>query len=191
MGFTSEQVHWMFGVVIVATGMLLLLRHIAGMKGRWLDYVVPTALAIFGTEFALDPLVHGEAMPTNYAAEMTQHFIVSVVLLGASAAEFVRLARSGQSFAWRLPLVAALVVTAGIFALHAQHGGAPMLLLMTQHRMIAATLAVAALAVLLEAITKPSAHDRNAPAFPLLTVLLGVQLLVYTEGTGPLGMMTQ
>jgi hypothetical protein len=143
LSFTSEQVHWIFGAVLAATGTLLLLRAVSVLKDRWPDYIVPSALAVFGAEFALDPVVHGEAMPANYAAEMTQHLVLSAVLLVASAAEFVRLARSGQSAAWRLPLVAALAITAGILALHAQHGQVPMLLLVTQHRMIAATLVAA------------------------------------------------
>jgi hypothetical protein len=41
-------------------------------------------------------------------------------------------------------LVAVLMITAGIFMLHAQHGGAPMLLLMTQRCMTGAKLAMAA-----------------------------------------------
>lgn len=180
--------HWIFGAALIVTAVLLLLRVRAILKGGWTDYIVPSALAIFGIEFALDPLVHGEAVPQNYAAEMSQHLLISVVLVLASAAEFLRLAQSRRSFAWRLPLVTALAVTAGIFMLHAQHDApAGMLLLMTQHRMIGSTLAVTALAALLDAMPATEQDEVRSTALPLLILVLGVQLLFYTEGSNLFG----
>lgn len=188
MNLTSEQVHWIFGAALIVTAVLLLLRARAILKGGWTDYIVPSALAVFGIEFALDPLVHGEAAPQNYAAEMYQHFIVSAALIVASGAEFLRLARAGRSFLWRLPLVTALAVAAGIFMLHAQHDApAGMLLLMTQHRMIGSTLAVAALAALLDAVPATEQDEFRSTALPLLILVLGVQLLFYTEGSNLFG----
>lgn len=185
MNLTSEQVHWIAGVVLIVTAALLLLRSVAVLQGRWLDYVVPAVLVLFAAELALDPLVHGKAMPANYAGEMSQHFIMSAVLAVAAAGELLRVATGQRSFAWRLPMMAALGLAAAIFALHAQHDApAPMLLLVTQHRMIAATLAAAALAVLLAGRRDAAARDRAAPAFPLLMLVLGLQLLLYTEGSG-------
>ena len=55
-----------------------------------------------------------------------------------------------------------------------------MILLVTQHRMIAVTLAVAAVAAL---IGFPERREtRQPPALAFLMILLGLQLLVYTEG---------
>jgi heme A synthase len=62
-----------------------------------------------------------------------------------------------------------------------------MLLLMTQHRMIGATLAVSALAALLAAAPGTAEEERRSPAFPLLLLVLGAQLLFYTEGSQLVG----
>lgn len=55
-----------------------------------------------------------------------------------------------------------------------------MILLVTQHRMIAATLAVAAVAALIGFSDRRD--SRQPPALAFLALLLGLQLLIYTEG---------
>ena len=181
MNLTSEQVHWIFGAVLLVVTALLILRDIGKIRLRWVDYLVPALLAAFGIEMLLDPLVHGAAAPANYAAETAEHFALGLLLIGAAAAEFVRTWRRGEGFLWRLPLAAAAAIAAVSFWGHAQHdSSAPMILLVTQHRMIAVTLAVAALAAL---IGFPEGRQaRQPPAFAFLMILLGLQLLVYTEG---------
>lgn len=187
---TSEQVHWIFGAALVAGAALLVLRATGRVQGRWVDFVVPTLLLLFGIELLIDPLVHGTAAPGNYSRETAQHFGLGGLLIATAAAELIRAFRRLDSFAWRLPLVIALLVSAGVFLFHAQHDAdVPMLLLMTQHRVIGATLAVAALAVLL---TSPTEADkaRRPLAFPLLILVLGLEFLIYTEGNslfGPAG----
>ena len=129
----------------------------------------------------LDPLVHGTAAPANYAAETAQHFGLGLLLIGAAAAEFARAWRRGEGFLWRLPLAAAAAIAAVAFWVHAQHdSSAPMILLVTQHRMIAVTLAVAAVAAMIG--FPESRQVRRVPALAFLMILLGLQLLVYTEG---------
>lgn len=129
----------------------------------------------------VDPLVHGAAVPANYGAETAQHFALGLLLIGAAAAELVRTWRRGEGFLWRLPLAAAAAIAAISFWVHAQHdSSAPMILLVTQHRMIALTLAVAAVAAL---IGFPERREtRQPPALAFLMILLGLQLLAYTEG---------
>lgn len=181
MNLTSEQVHWIFGTVLLVTTAVLILRGVGKIRVRWVDYLVPALLAAFGTEMLLDPLVHGTAAPANYAAETAQHLALGLLLIAASAAEFVRTWRDGKGFVWRLPLAGALAVAAAAFWLHAQHdSAAPMILLVTQHRMIAVTLAVAAMAALVGFPAERQA--RQPPALAFLAMLLGLQLLVYTEG---------
>lgn len=183
MELTSEQVHWIAGGVFVAGGIILLLRATAVLIGRWIDYVIPAGLALFGIEAFVDPLLHGAAMPSNYAAEMTQHFVMSGLLLVAAISEFLRVSRRATSLAWRLPLGIALALIAGVFALHAQHDSqASMLLLVTQHRMIAATLA-AALSVFIVA-PDGETNNRRSLGLPLLILVLGTQFLIYTEASG-------
>lgn len=183
---TSEQVHWVFGAALVALGLLLLLRGYGVVRGRWPDFLVPTALLAFGIALIFDPLIHGSAAPANYAAETAQHLMLGLLLVATAALELYRAAKQRDTWLWRLPLAGALVVTAFVFLAHAQHdAAAPMLLLVTQHRIIGATLLVLALSVLLP---RPRSGAGGAgSAMPLLTLLLGLELLIYTEGTSIFG----
>lgn len=195
MNLTSEQVHWIFGALLLAVAAVLMLRDTDQLHGRWLDYLVPGLLTAFGLEMLFDPLVHGAAGPANYAVETAQHFVLGLLLLGAAAAEFIRTYRNGEGLLWRLPLAVALAVAAAAFWVHAQHDSdAPMILLVTQHRMIAATLAVASIAALVG--FGDGRTSRQPPALAFLAILLALELLVYTEGgslfgtpwTGPMHM---
>ena len=187
MELTSEQVHWIVGGVLIAASILLILR--ASAKAQWpaLDYLVPLFLALTGVQLALDPLVHGGAAPSSYSQETAQHLILGLLLIGTSVAELVRVRRGAEGLVWRLPLAAALLVAAGLFLFHAQHDSAvPMLLLMTQHRMIGATLAVMAVAVLIDR-SDPSRAGARSLGFAFLALLLGAELVIYTEGGSLLG----
>lgn len=180
MNLTSEQVHWIYGGVLVAAAVLLILREYGRIETPWLDYVTPILLLLFGVELALDPLVHGTALPTHYARETAQHLALGILLVVTGAAEIVRLRRKGSGWPWRLPLSAALMIAAGVFAFHAQHDSqAPMMLLMVQHRTIAATLVLASLAFF---FAPPGERSRAPSAFSVLILLLGAQVLLYTEG---------
>lgn len=184
MGFTTEQVHWIFGGIILITGLLLLSRKLFAATGRWLDYIIPSVLAGLGILLALDPLVHGNTMPPDYGRQMLQHYILSGLLLVVAIIEFFRVARAAQGFVWRLPLILLLVAAALLFAFHDQgHAGGAMLLMTTQHRVFAATFAAAALALYFEAGVETMKQPQGETAFPLLVALLGVEFLVYTEGS--------
>ena len=186
MGLTSEEVHWIFGLVLMAAALLLLLQSLGRLRGRWVDYLIPALLALFGVELFIDPLVHGAAAPGGYAREMAQHFVLGALLVLAAAAELVRVFRKKEGMMWRLPLAGALLLSAGVFVFHAQHdANVPMLLLLTQHRMIGATLFVAALAVLLGPTA--NADEKRSLALPLLMLLLGAEFAIYTEGGSLLG----
>lgn len=186
MELTSEQVHWAFGAGLIAVSLVTLMRCYGLIKGRWPDFISPTALFLFGTALILDPWLHGSAAPANYAAETAQHLALGLLLVLTSALELYRVARRREYWLWRLPLALALVGAAFVFLVHAQHDSeASMLLLVTQHRFIGATLLVLALAVLIP----PDARTTGAPspAVPMLTFLLGLQLLIYTEGQSLFG----
>ena len=186
MSLTSEQVHWIFGAVLIAATALLILRDVGRLQGRWLDYLLPGLLGAFGVEMLIDPIIHGDAAPANYAAETAQHFGLGILLIGAAVAELLRAYRQAEGFVWRLPLAGALVIAAVTFWVHAQHdSAAPMILLVTQHRMIAATLAVSAVAALFGVRGGPD--TRQPPAIAFLMLLLGAQLLIYTEGRSLFG----
>jgi len=103
------------------------------------------------------------------------------LLIAVAGAEGTRIWRGATGLAWRLPLAAALAIAAAAFWFHAQHdSSAPMILLITQHRMIAATLAVSAVAALADPFD--AGKRRQPPALAYLALLLALQLLIYTEG---------
>ena len=186
MNLTSEQVHWIFGAVLLGVTAALMMRDTGQLRARWVDYLLPVLLAAFGIEMVFDPLVHGDALPANYVAETTQHFALGLLLLAAAGAESLRTYRNGVGLLWRVPLAAALAIAAAAFWLHSQHdSNAPMILLITQHRMIAVTLAVSALAALIG--FPESRQARQPPALAFLAILLALQLLVYTEGESLFG----
>jgi uncharacterized membrane protein HdeD (DUF308 family) len=188
MNFTSEQVHWIFGTMIASSAVLLVLRESGRLSGGWLNFVTPSLLLLFGIEMLVDPWVHGSAAPSNYAAETTQHFILGLLLIGSAVAEMVRVKRRGEGWLWRLPFAGTLMIAAGVFAFHAQHDSpAPMTLLIAQHRIIAATLGLASLAFL---FAPPREGGRAPSAFSVLVLLLGFELLLYTEGNTIFGERT-
>ncbi|MES2135524.1 MAG: hypothetical protein V4502_00510 [Pseudomonadota bacterium] len=181
MNLSSEQVHWIFGGILLAVTGTLILRDVGGLRARWVDYLLPALLAAFGIEMLLDPLVHGAAAPANYGPETAQHFILGLLLIAVAGAEGTRTWRGATGLAWRLPLAAALAIAAAAFWFHAQHdSSAPMILLITQHRMIATILAVSAAAALADPLA--GGQRRQPPALAYLALLLALQLLVYTEG---------
>lgn len=185
MSLTSEQVHWLYGAALGAFAVLMLLHAKGTITRRWPEFMMGGALLVFGIGLIVDPYLHGTAAPGNYAAETAQHLTLGLVLVLGSAFELYRAARRYEAIRWRLPIVLALLAAASTFILHAQHDAdVSMLLLVTQHRFIAATLVVLALAVLLAPVGGARAQGIAAP---LLTLLLGLELLLYTEGSSWLG----
>lgn len=185
MGMTSEQVHWLYGALLAAFSVPMLLHARGIITSRWPEFTIGAALLLFGLGLIFDPFLHGAAGPGDYAAETAQHLTLGIVLLLGSGFELFRAATRRQAFLWRAPLVLALLAASLTFLVHAQHEAAvSMLLLVTQHRFIAATLLVLAAAVLLAPVG--DARMRGI-ALPLLTLLLGLELLVYTEGDSLFG----
>lgn len=181
MSLTSEQVHWVYGAVLIAAAAPLILAAQGKLGGRWLDFIPFAALAAAGLELAVDPLVHGAALPEAYGAEMGQHYALSAALLVGAGLEFWRVRGAKTAWLWRTPVAATLALGAALFAFHAQHGDpAGALLLTTQHRMFAAVLGAAAFAFLVQDASKTA----RPLAFPLLILVLGLQLLAYREGAG-------
>ena len=185
MSMTSEQVHWLFGAGLVIFALAMLLHAERGIRSRWPEFLVAAALLVFGLALIFDPLLHGAAAPRDYAAETAQHIGLGLLLLAGSGAEFYRIARRRRGLVWRLPICLILLAASAAFFTHAQHGAdVPLLLLVTQHRFIGATLLVMAIGGLLSSDKREGAPS---PAPGLLTLLLGLELLLYTEGRSLLG----
>lgn len=186
MNLTSEQVHWIGGAAFTIVALLLILYETRLVRASWLPYVLPLLLIGYGVESLIDPLVHGTAIPQNYAAESLQHVMQGTVMLIVGGVEWLRAKGRLKHHGWGLVLPLGLLGVGGLFMFHAQHeAGTPPLILLVQHRIFAVTLWVTAAA-------KSFAEwpNKNARAFSiawLLPLLLfGLELLVYTEGGNPL-----
>ena len=81
MNLTSEQVHWIGGAAFTIVALLLILYETRLVRASWLPYVLPLLLIGYGVESLIDPLVHGTAIPQNYAAESLQHVMQGTVML--------------------------------------------------------------------------------------------------------------
>lgn len=185
MKLTSEQVHWVFGAVLSVLPIPLILNELVVIDGRWPSFIVPIALFAIGLALILDPLIHGRAAPTEYAHETVQHLVLGAMALAVGGVETARALGGLESSAWALALPLGLVIAGLLFFFHAQHqAGVPVLLLVIQHRIMGVILTVAG-------VTKAVAEMSQAPALRagwlLLVLVLGLQLLLYTEGGSLLG----
>lgn len=187
MDLTSEQVHWLYGAALSAFGLLLVLHVQGRIGGRWPEFAYGGALLVAGAELVADRWLHGtgSSSPAGAGSESAQHLALGIGLVLCAAGEIGRAATRRTGRPWRAPLAVALAAAGLTFLLHAQHAAAvPMLMLVVQHRFIAATLFVLAAGVLLA----PAGSVRQQGlAVPLLALLLGLQFLAYSEGNSPFG----
>lgn len=185
MNLTSEQVHWVFGAVLFVVPIPLILDELGVLDGRWPSFIVPIALFAIGLALILDPLIHGRAAPAEYSHETGQHLVLGAMALAMGGVEAARALGGLESSVWALVLPLGLVIAGLLFFFHAQHqADVPVLLLAVQHRTIGVILTVAG-------VTKAVAEMSHAPALRagwlLLVLVLGLQLLLYTEGRSLLG----
>lgn len=186
MGLTSEQVHWAGGMCFALVALALIVHAAAPTHLGWAPWLLPALLVGYGIESALDPLIHGRALPTHYGAEAAQHLVQGGAVLLAGAVEWARLRGRLRRAGWGLMTPAALLVLAGVFLVHAQHDASVSpAVLAVQHRAFAVILGVAAFARAATALVSGAAPLRAGWLFALLT--FGLQLLAYTERTPPHG----
>ena len=184
MDLTSEQVHRIGGAVIVVVVVLVLTHGTGVLRLRWIPYLVPLLLVAYGLESFLDTWIHGSAAPANYAAETTQHVIQGIAVLAAGVVEGLLLYGTINHRLWGLALPVALAVIGVVFLVHAQQdAGVPPLVLAVQHRVFALTLFVTALAKAL-ALVPGDGTRVFSTAWLLPLLLFGLELMVYTEGSG-------
>ena len=180
MNLTSEHVHWIFGVFLTIVPIVLLLHHGGAMRARWPIFIIPVTFLLLSIEIVLEPLVHGNAAPAGYAPESAQHMMIATLALAIAMIETGRALGRLQAKVWAMALPSALVVIGLLFFFHAQHqADVPMLLLMTQHRIMGVTLIVAGIAKAAGELTlKPELRI----GWLLLILIFGIELLLYTEG---------
>ncbi|MGE0396513.1 MAG: hypothetical protein AB7T06_07345 [Kofleriaceae bacterium] len=187
-GITSETMHHFYGGGILVVSSTLLVEEAGAFDAPRLRYLVPGATIVAGGALMLDPLLHGSSAPTNYGAETWQHLLVGGMLLAVGTVDLAHEARWLEHWTWGLMLPAGLLATGASFLVHSQHGEPSQhTLLRAQHRILGATIAVAAITKGLTAVPDPDdASQTRWPelesAWMVAAGLAGLQLLLYTEG---------
>lgn len=171
-------VHQIAGAGLVAFALLLLAKSLGRVTGAWVGHVLPVSLLVLGLFLVLDPIVfHGG----TFGAEGTQHQIQGGVLIVVAAVELGRARKRLTHRAWGALLPAAILVVGVMFLLHSQHSGGDMLLQVTQHRILGATLVLTGI---VQAIDNLGLARGNwaAAGWPLLVLAVSLQLFLYVEG---------
>lgn len=185
---TSEQVHWIYGAAFLAGSGVLLAEESGAFHAPKLRYGVPVATMVAGGLLMIDPLLHGSAAPKNYGAETKQHLAMGGLLLAIGAVDLAHTSGRLEHWTWGLVLPAGMVAAGARLFFHAQHGDPGQhALLTTQHRILGATVAIAGVAKALSLVPDPDTDEARWPGFTtgwLLSLgLIGVELLLYTEGS--------
>lgn len=174
-------VHQIAGAGLVAFALLLLAKALGRVSGDWPSYVLPVSLLVLGLFLVLDPIVfHGGA----FGAEGTQHQIQGGLMLAVAAIELARTRKRLTHRAWGALLPIAIIAVGVMFALHSQHGGGDMLLQVTQHRILGATLILTGLVQAIDNLAL-ARGDWAAVGWLLLVLAVSLQLFLYVEGGAP------
>lgn len=190
-GITSETMHHLYGGAIFALSTTLLVEDAGAFDAPGLRYAVPGLTMTAGALLTIDPLLHGAAAPKNYGAETRQHLLLGGMLFAVGSIDLAHEARWLDHWSWGLALPAGMLAASASFLFHAQHGDlAQHELLQTQHRLLGATIGVAAIAKGLAVVpASDGAAERRWPELQTVWIaaagLAGVQLLLYTEGARP------
>ncbi len=187
LGLSSETVHKVYGAGVLGISGALLLEEVGAYDRDELRYAVPGLALASGALLTIDPLLHGKAAPSNYAAETRQHMLLGGLLLATGGVDLAHEAGWVDHWSWGLWLPAGMLATSASFFFHAQHGDPSQhALLGAQHRILGATIAVAAVA---KGLSMVPDETGDAPRWPELRSvwmaaagLAGIQLLLYTEG---------
>lgn len=183
MNLHPVLVHHIFGALIGAFALALLLHEIDVLRGRWGDYLPASALLIGGGMLFFDPwLFHGG----DFGAEGHQHVWQGLFAAVAGALEGYRVRRHPDHMLLRLVIP---IVLAGLgigFLWHEQHHSSDMLLQTVQHRIMGVTLLIAAL-VKLAASMRWREGQWSRAGWALMLAAFAVQLLLYVEAGGNSG----
>lgn len=190
LGLSSETVHKVYGAGILGISSALLLEEVGAYDRDEVRYAVPGLALASGALLTIDPLLHGKAAPSNYAAETRQHMTLGGLLLATGGVDLAHEAGWVDHWSWGLWLPAGLLATSASFFFHAQHGDPSQHALMgAQHRILGATIAVAAVAKGLSIVPDETGNAARWPelraAWMAAAGLAGIQLLLYTEGEPP------
>lgn len=168
----AENVHWLFATGLLAFGLCLLARAVAGEEiwnaSAWRRYLIPTVLFALG--LALWPVT---VFFTNSSIHMVAHATWAQVLMLSGAAQLGLAAGRLHSRWWNLALPVAVAVSGTAFVIHEQN---PWLFMRSSflHHLIGWTLIVGSL-IPLALVVRPRSTLLSA-GFAALSIAVAVML---------------
>ncbi len=177
MNLDPVLVHQIFGVLITLFAIVTLFREIDVLHQPWADYLPASAFLVLGALLFLDPwLFHGG----DLGREGQQHTWQGIFAVAAGALEAYRARRRSAQVLLALVIPAALAGLGIGFLWHEQHPSGDMLLQTVQHRLMGATLLLAALVKLAANLRWRNGQWARA-GWALILLVFALQLLLYTE----------
>ena len=183
----SEFNHHLAAAFVLLIGLSELLAVLVLRSLAWTRFLLPAAMLAAGG-YLLEWSDH-DAWPIGSLSfaqtfvaddlEIQQHKLYAVLLLGVGTVEALRWSGKipGSAGAWPLPILA---IVAGLLLFAHEHGDNPAAHSIAMNHMIMGTIAIAAGFCRLAADGLAS-HRAWQFAWPALILLIGVQLLLYTE----------
>lgn len=170
-------VHRIFGAVVLGFSGVVFIREINVLKQAWAEWLPAAALMTAGLLLVADPwLFHGG----DYGMEGRQHVVLGLIAIVAGGLEGWRLHRQSRFVLTLLAVPAAIAVLGIAFLWHQQHDAGDMLTQTAQHRVMGATLLVAA-SLKLVANLRPHGASWARSGWPLVLIVFSLQLFLYVE----------
>jgi hypothetical protein len=170
-------VHQVFGGIVGVFASIMLLRETDVLRGPWTNYLPAAALVFGGVLLLFDPwLFHGG----DFGAEGHQHTAQGSFAAIAGLIEAYRVRRKSEHAGLLLVIPLVLVALGAGFLWHTQHQTGDMLLQSVQHRLMGATLLLAALLKIAANFNRRHGHWAR-PGWILILIVFALELLLYVE----------
>jgi putative copper resistance protein D len=185
----SERNHHLAGVFVLLIGLSELREGLGVSMLAWSRFLLP--LAMLGAGGFLLIWSDHEAWPIGYKSfaetyfsddwETVQHKLYAILLLSVGTIELLRRTDKVKHMAWGLPLPVFALIGGVMLFLHS-HGAHPSAHKIAIHHAVMGTTAlVAGLCKIIAGVKKQEGRSPWALAWASLVLLIGVELLVYTE----------
>jgi len=185
----SERNHHLAGVFVLLIGLSELRGGLGVSMLAWSRFLLP--LAMLGAGGFLVIWSDHEAWPIGYKSfaetyfsddwETVQHKVYAILLLSVGTIELLRRTDKVKHMVWGLPLPVFALIGGVMLFLHS-HGAHPSAHKIAIHHAVMGTTAlVAGLCKIIAGVKKQEGRSPWALAWSVLVLLIGVELLVYTE----------
>lgn len=170
-------VHQIFGALVFAFAVAVLLRSQRVIHGYWSEYLPASALVVLGALLFVDPwLFHGG----DFGAEGHQHVALGLIAVVAGGLEWFLVRRRSRNMLLLLVVPLALGALGLAFLWHQQHGSGDMLAQVAQHRVMGATLLFAAFLKLIASL-RQNGREWAHSGWALVLIVFAFELLLYVE----------